>query len=255
LFIWQALDRVHSLSSPIRVWSDAIAKLPDDPRAVGRWFPYLNRGDKQLDQGNLRGAFEDFRISSTLGDKGMGMFNMGSLLLEAGRHAEALQAYDKAQQLGYDFPGLRYQRGIALHVLGRRAEAHREFELALTETPVLPRREEVLALKGRVALEMGRVDDAMADLEAALKLDPRHKKARTDLGMALVIQRDYARARTMFSQLIEESPDGPAYYGRALANHGLNKKTEALADIENAIRLTPDNPMLAEWRNRIKAMP
>ena len=59
----------------------------------------------------------------------------------------------------------------------------------------------------------------------------------------------------MFSQLIEESPDGPAYYGRALANHGLNNKTEALADIENAIRLTPDNPMLLEWRNRIKAMP
>ena len=146
----------------------------------------------------MRRAFEDFRISSTLGDKGMGMFNMGSLLLEAGRHAEALQAYDKAQQLGYDFPGLRYQRGIALHVLGRRAEAHREFELALTETPVLPRRETVLALKGRVALEMGRVDDAMADLEAALKLDPRHQKARADLGMAVVIQRDYARARTLF---------------------------------------------------------
>lgn len=255
LFVFQALDRVHSLSSPVRVWSDAIAKLPDNRQAVGRWFPYLNRGEVYLDQGRMQEAFEDFRMSSTLGDKGMGMFNMGSLLLEAGRHAEALEAYEKAQQLGYDFPGLRYQRGIALHVLGRRAEAHREFELALTETPVLPRRETVLALKGRVALEMGQVDEAIADFEAVLKLDPRHLKARTDLGMAWVIQRDYTRARAIFDKLIEESPDGPAYYGRALANHGLNNKTEALADIENAIRLTPDNPMLLEWRNRIKAMP
>ncbi|MDQ1314260.1 MAG: hypothetical protein QG662_369 [Pseudomonadota bacterium] len=255
LFVWQALDRVSSMSSPVRVWSDAIARHPDDPRSVGRWFPYLNRGEIHLDQGNLREAFEDFRVSSTLGDKGMGMFNIGSMLLGAGRYAEALEAYEKARQLGYDFPGLRYQRGIALHVLGRRAEAHREFELALEETPVLPRREEVLALKGRVALEMGQVDAAMADLEAALELDPRHQKARVDLGMALVIKRDYARAHTLFGKLIKASPDGPAYYGRALANHGLNNKTEALADIEKAISLTPDNPMLTEWRSRIRAMP
>ncbi|HWR77336.1 MAG TPA: tetratricopeptide repeat protein [Thiobacillus sp.] len=255
LFVWQASDRVHSLSSPVRVWSDAIAKLPDAPRAVGRWFPYLNRGDAYLDQGRWKEAFEDFRVSSTMGDKGMGMFNMGSLLFEAGRFQEALQAYDQSQQLGYDFPGLRYQRGAALHALGRLAEAHREFELALTESPVLPRRETVLALKGRVAMEMGQVENAIADLEAALKLDPRHQKARADLGMALVIQHDYARAHALFSQLIEESPDGPAYYGRALANHGLRNKAEALADIENAIRLTPDNPMLTEWRSRIRAMP
>jgi tetratricopeptide (TPR) repeat protein len=255
LFVLQALDRVHSLSSPERVWNDAITKLPDDPRAVGRWFPYLNRGDIYLDQRRIKEAFEDFRISSTLGDKGMGMFNMGSLLFAAGRYPESLEAYEKAQQLGFDNPGLRYQHGAALHALGRPAEAHREFELALTETPIVPSREAVLALKGRVALEMGQVDDAMADLEAALKLDPRHKKARADLGMALVLQGDHARARAMFSQLIEESPDGLAYYGRALANHGLRNKAEALADIENAIRLTPDNPMLAERRNRIKAMP
>ncbi len=255
LFVWQALDRVHSLSSPERVWSDAIAKLPDDPRSVGRWFPYLNRGDVYLDQGRLKEAFEDFRISSTFGDKGMGMFNMGSLLFTAARYPESLEAYEKAQQLGYDYPGLRYQRGAALHALGRRAESLREFELALTETPVLPRREDVLALKGRVALEMGQVENAMTDLQAALKLDPRHGKARTDLGMAWVIQSDYARAHAMFSQLIEETPDGPAYYGRALANHGLRNKAEALADIENAIRLTPDNPMLTEWRSRIRAMP
>ncbi|MDP2057446.1 MAG: hypothetical protein Q8K35_06775, partial [Thiobacillus sp.] len=89
MFVWQALDRVHSLSSPERVWSDAIAKLPDDPRAVGRWFSYLNRGDVYLDQGRWKEAFEDFRVSSTLGDKGMGMFNMGSLLFTAARYSES----------------------------------------------------------------------------------------------------------------------------------------------------------------------
>jgi tetratricopeptide (TPR) repeat protein len=255
LFVWQGVDRVHSLSSPERVWSDAIAKLPDDERAVGRWFSFLNRGYTYLDQERLNDAFNDFRVSSTLGDRGMGMFNMGSLYFMAGRYAEALDAYGKAQQQGYDYPGIRYQRGAALHATGKRAEALAEFEIALTESPVVPSREAVLALKGRLNMEMGQVDAAVVDLEAALKLDPRHVKARTDLGMALVIKREFENAYAIFNQLIAESPDGQAFYGRALANHGLRRKTDALADIETAIRYSPENPMLTEWRSRILAMP
>lgn len=255
LLAWQALDRVDSLASRERVWSDAIAKLPDDPRAVGRWFAYLNRGDFYLDQNRLDAASADFRASSNLGDKGIGMFNMGSLLFESGRFADALQAYDEAKRLGYDFAGFRYQHGAALHANGRLPEALREFELALKETPVVPRYETVLALKGRVLLELGRVDDAIADLEAALAVDANQPKARIDLGLALVVKHDYARAHAIFSQLIAETPDGQAYYGRALASHGLGNKREALADIESAIRRTPDNPMLQQWRDRIRAMP
>src|SRR6185369_7159518 len=32
LLMWQALDRVISMATPESVWTDAIAKLPDDPR-------------------------------------------------------------------------------------------------------------------------------------------------------------------------------------------------------------------------------
>ncbi len=255
LFAWQALDRVDSFASRERVWSDAIAKLPDDPRSVGRWFAYLNRGDFYLDQHRTDAAFEDFRMSSTLGDKGMGMFNMGSLLFEAGRFADALQAYEQAQRLGYDFPGFNFQYGAALHANGRLAEALHEFEQALQAASVVPRREMVLALKGRVLLETGRIDEAIADLEAALALDPQGARARIDLGMARVLKRDYARAKPLFSQRIAEAADEQAYYGRALANHGLGNKAEAMADIEHAIRLTPDNPQLQQWRDRIRAMP
>lgn len=254
LFAWQALDRVDSLASRERVWSDAIAKLPDDPRAVGRWFAYLNRGDFYLDQNRTDAALEDFRRSAALGDKGMGMFNVGSLLFEAGRYAEALHAYEEARRLGYDFFGFAYQYGVALHANGRLPEAMRQFEQALAEaTSVLPR-EKILALKGRVLLEMGRVDDAVADLEAALKLDPRLRRARIDLGLARITQNDYTRALALFTELIAEAPEGQAYYGRALAHYGLGNKAAALADIEQAIRLTPDNPLLRQWRERIRAM-
>ena len=49
LFAWQAIERVLSLSTPETAWTDAIVKLSSDPRAVGRWFPYLNRGSYYAD--------------------------------------------------------------------------------------------------------------------------------------------------------------------------------------------------------------
>jgi len=49
LFAWQAIERVVSLATPETAWTDAIKKLPEDPRAVGRWFPYLTRGSYYAD--------------------------------------------------------------------------------------------------------------------------------------------------------------------------------------------------------------
>lgn len=254
LLVWQGLDRIYTLSKPERLWSDAIARLPDDPRSVGRWFPYLVRGNLLLEQGRTREAFEDFQASSALGDKGMGQFNMAALLFKAGQHGQALDAVDRAERAGYDFPGLRYQRGVILHALGRLGEAGRELALALAETPDSPAREEVLAVKGRVALEMGQLDAARADFANALALNPRHKKARADLGMVLVAQRDFAGARALFTDLIEEAPVAAVHYGRALAHHGLGDRAAALADIERALVMDPGNPAMTEWRTRIRAM-
>jgi len=76
LLSFQAFDRVLSMSSGERVFTDAIAKLPDDPRAVGRWFPYLNRGNIYFEREMPDKAIKDFEASSALGDRGLGTFNV-----------------------------------------------------------------------------------------------------------------------------------------------------------------------------------
>ncbi len=255
LFAWQALDRVLSMATPERAYGDAIRKLPDDPRSVGRWFPYLNRGNAYFDRDMMALAMKDFEASAALGDMGMGMFNLGSLLSMKGRHQQALAAFDRAEKQGYDSYSLPFQRGLALMELGKVDEAYRQFERARNANPPSPAREALLLNRGRAAVRLGKPDDAARDLGQLLAADPRNGEGRYLLGMAYIMKGEHARALAVLDPLALDEKSMRAYYGRALAYHGLKRKADATADIENAIRLAPGNQNLREWQAKIRAMP
>jgi tetratricopeptide (TPR) repeat protein len=255
LLTWGSLDRVFSLDTPVAAWSDAIEKLPRDPRAVGRWFPYLNRGSEYVDRNDFGAALQDFRASSALGDLGMGAFDEGSVLNAQGKPQEAIAAFDRAQAEGYRLYNLPFQRGLALASLNRGPEAYEQFRVALAENPPSPTREALLASMGRLGLQLGKGDEAVAALEELLQRQPRNKEGRYLLAMALISRKQPARAKEILDALLMEEGRGPAYYARAMANYGLGHKAEALADIEAALRSAPGNPNLLEWRSRIRAMP
>jgi tetratricopeptide (TPR) repeat protein len=254
LFAWQGLDRVSSLATMESIWTDAITKNPDDPRAVGRWFPYLSRGNIHLDAGRIREAAQDFKNSTLLGDRGMGLYNIAALLFLRKQYAPALSALDDARSKGYDFPGFNYQRAAILFELGRHDEAYRQLGLALAEKPALPQRVEALTLRGRAALALERKEDAVRDLSEAVRLASDHKFARYYLGMAYVMTGRFAEARDLLTHLLADGTQSSVYYARAMANYGLKNKAEALADIEAAIKLGPDNANFREWQAKIKAM-
>ena len=48
---------------------------------------------------------------------------------------------------------------------------------------------------------------------------------------------------------------GAGNLGRALANYGLKRKADALADIQNAMRLDPANAALRDWEAKIRSLP
>jgi tetratricopeptide (TPR) repeat protein len=255
LLAWQALDRVLSLATPEHAWTDAIAKLSGDPRAVGRWFPYLNRGTAYVEHEEYALALRDFESASSLGDMGMGALNTGAILATEGKHAQALAAFDRAEKQGYNAYNLPFQRGLSLLATGKPEEAYRQLEAARAMSPPSPTRELLLLNLGRTALQLGRADAAIRDLEPLLAADPRHKEARYLLGMAYVTREDHARAEEVLSRLLAEDASGPAFYARARANHGLKRKAQALADIGEALARDPRNPHLLEWQARIRAMP
>ncbi|MDH5263730.1 MAG: tetratricopeptide repeat protein [Betaproteobacteria bacterium] len=252
---FQTLDRVMSFSSPERVYTDAIAKLPDDPRAVGRWFPYLNRGNIHFEKERFDLAIRDFQSSAALGDRGLGTYNTGSILLIQGKPQEALRAFDDAERQGYRLPNLYFQRGMALVNLGRPAEAVPQFENALRIDPQSDDSEGIYLYLGRAKLQLGKPVEAAQALERVLAINAGNAEARYVLGMSQVAQGDFSRALGTLNPLFAQRPPPSAYYARALAYHGLKRKAEAIADIDTAIRLGLDNPNTRQWQAKIRAMP
>ena len=255
LLTWQSLNRVWSLATPETAWSDAIRKLPDDARSVGRWFPYLNRGAYYVERGQFRLAMRDFETSSSYGDLGMGLFNAGALLAAEGRHAEALARFADAEKQGYRLYNLRFQRGLSLIALGRHAQAYEELEAARAANPPSPTRELTWMHLGKLAMQLGKPAEAIRNLEPLAAAKPGDREAAFLLAMAYVMKNEPERARTVADRLLRERPEGRAYYARALAHYGLKRKAEAQADIEKALAMSPDNPNLREWQAKIKAMP
>ncbi len=252
--VWQAGDRVLSLANPEKAWSDAIAKMPDDPRAVGRWFPHLNRGNWYLENASPALALKDFESSSKLGDMGMGAFNMGAVLMAGGKGKEALAAFELAEKQGYTLFNLYCQRGGILLAQGQLDPAREQLSKCILADPPRPVRISALTQLGRLDLMAGRRDFAIASLEQVLALEPGHREAKYWLGMAFVMKTEFARGKAVLDQLIREEQAPLAYYARAIANHGLKLKAEALSDIDNAARLAPADPNIREWQARIRSM-
>lgn len=252
--VWQAGDRVLSMANPEKVWTDAIAKMPDDPRAVGRWFPHLNRGNWHLEHASPTLALKDFEASSKLGDGGMGAFNTGAILMSQGQGRLALSAFDLAERQGYKLYNLFCQRGPILLAEGQLERARNELSKCILANPPQPVRLAALAQLGRLDLQAGRRDIAISSLEQVLALDPAHREAKYLLGMAFVMKTEFARGKAVLDKLIAEDPAPLAYYARAIANHGLKLKAEALSDIDNAARLAPTDPNIREWQARIRGM-
>ena len=251
LLAWQSTERVLSLATPETAWSDAIAKLPKDPRAVGRWFPYLNRGAYYVDRDQFELAMRDFEHSAALGDTGIGAFNLGSLLAAKGKPQQALALFDKAQKEGYDLHDLPFQRALAYAALGKTQEAYKYFSITMEFAQASPIREVALLGLGRAAVQIGKPDEAIRALDKLVAIEPRNNEARYLLAMGHIMKSEHEKALQV---LAGASEGGAIHYARAVAYHGLNRKAEAEREIAAAIRIGPPNPALQQWQDRINAM-
>jgi len=101
---------------------------------------------------------------------------------------------------------------------------------------------------GRQALAAGRLDEAEAQLQAALVSNPpRVFEVHYALGRLYLQKRDYPRARASFDACLVRAPRfSPAYVGRARAALFLEDVEAGLADLKAARSFT-DAPPEAEF--------
>lgn len=94
---------------------------------------------------------------------------------------------------------------------------------------------------GRMLAIAGKNDDAIAELQSGLKLDPTDKKAQRDLADVYSGAHKFAEAAQIYSTLLDNSPnDAGLHYmlGRSLLQQ--KKFTEAQSELTKAIQSKPD---------------
>ncbi len=106
---------------------------------------------------------------------------------------------------------------------------------------------------GIVHQRRGMMQEAIALYLEALRRNPGHRPSRTNLIQALVATRQFAVARTLLLELLEETPDDSGLRGQlGKVCFELGETGEALAQFERAVALAPEQAENFYWIGAIR---
>ncbi|MEU8271525.1 tetratricopeptide repeat protein [Sphaerisporangium sp. NPDC049002] len=235
---------VHSASAYGTAMLDA--RHPDPARRdLGRAQGWIN---------------EAIAISGLLPDRSVRAFKLGfdlngkALIEMRGGHADrALTLVESAIELAdADLPPgrhlihrmvLRANRAQLLGVLGHPGEALADLNAAIAIDPTYP---DYHLDRGNLLFQMGRPDAALADYEMALRLSPPLPEGHYNRAQLLLAMGDLEAAKADLDRVLELDPGYlDAYINRAglLVQFGLDE--QARADVDAGLALAPGNPHLS----------
>ena len=197
---------------------------------------YFHRGVSRLRDGRYLPAERDFAKSlERFPQQTESLLNRALALMKLGRHREAVDDLTLAIERGRDESLVFIMRSRAWRKLGEDDPAQRDLQAGLSRTPV--------SVEGWIQrATAGRSDDpqgALADLEQALRLDPRSRKALRNKAHLLAEHLDRpAEAIESLDRLLELHPrDASALAGRAVLSARLGRREDAHQNARHALSL------------------
>lgn len=173
---------------------------------------------------------------------------------DMGRMEEALADYDEAIRLDPEITDPRMRRGVLHLKAGRMEEALADFSATVgpgdgEDGGVLP-----LILRGKALGELGRHDEALADLDEAVRIDPGRWSTYLARGFEKGLQRRYEEALADLDMAVGMEPGNPLlHYIRGNCNSDLGRPGEAAGDYREAIRLAEHGDSWRDICERAKA--
>lgn len=260
------VDRNFDYRSAIALWTDTIAKRPDNARAhVNLGSTYATAGQidaavhefrraLELEPGNAqayyglgnaashRGFFAEaiplFRQALELqSDWAVAHYALANSLIRTGQVQEGLEHYRRAEQLTPHDVDVLHAYASALAYAGERPAALEKYEAALRLAP------EDVSLHQELGLllaRMGRGADALPHLRFVAQRAPDQIPARYALGHVLLAGGKAAEAAEEFRAVVRTAPDlAEAHNDLGLAFLALRRWTDARVEFETALRLNP----------------
>jgi tetratricopeptide (TPR) repeat protein len=264
--------RNHDYRDATAIWSDTVAKYPQNARAqsnlawalqqqgkaeeANRYFAraielqpdyisaHYNWGVALFDQGRVAEAIAQFETTLRLAPlHANAHLNLGNALMRMQRATEAVPHYEAALRIK-PAADVHYNLGVALIELGRPDEATAHLQAALQMNPDLPEAHYQLA---RVAEQAGRLAEADRQYTETLRLAPDHLAAHRNFGLLLARSGRLAPAEAHFRAVVRLQPkeaDAHGNLGNVLLLLGHTR--EAIACYEESLRLRPNDPLVVQ---------
>lgn len=162
---------------------------------------------------------------------------------------EAEKAFDKAIEINPQAPTALLQRARVLALQGERPEAIADLDKAIELKPdeAIP-----LILRARILQQAGETEKALVDLEKVLEKQPDHPAALELRGLIAAEMNDYAAAILDFRRLLDRHDQDAVVHGQLGMLHLAAKQPRAAAkEFTRAIELDPKQ--FASWRGRSDA--
>jgi tetratricopeptide (TPR) repeat protein len=148
-----------------------------------------------------------------------------------------------------NLPRAYNERGIAFRTIGKLDQAIADFNEAIR---LDPRFSDAYVSRGDAFRAKGDLDHAVADFNEAIRLDPSSDDAYLSRGDAFRSLRDNTRAIADYSEVIRLNPHSSiAFYNRGVAYRAEGDSDHAITDLTEAIRLNPQDPMAYRQRGDV----
>ncbi len=228
-----AAARNDDYRTPLGIWTDAVNKRPDNPRAHNNLAQVLYIDGKPAE------AAEHLRRALALKpDYDMAHDNLSIVLATLGDCARATIHSDRALELNPDRAGLQRHRAFVLWTCGRREEAVACYQRAVESDPWDAR---ALYSLGNIFSESGRLEEAERLYRQAVHADPDHAEANNNLGAMLLRRGDALAALAYCLRAASLRPDwAEAQNNAAIALAACGRLPEAVEYYRRALRVNPD---------------
>jgi tetratricopeptide (TPR) repeat protein len=206
--------------------ADRVARAPqaaDDARA--------NPADPMAGRGALDEAYAKSKTADSKKDY--------TEVIELCQQAAEAGLSEKYEEYANRLKGWAYnRRGEALAKEGKDADALADFEAAVVSGGAW----RAIHNRGVSYAAAGRLDEAMADFDRTIKINPRYAHAYFNRGELRYRQGDYPAAIEDYTLALKLGwPDPAVYISRGHAFYRVKRFGDALRDYGEAIRLDPEN--------------
>jgi len=223
--------RNEAYRSNLALWSDTVAKMPDDA------FAQNNLGKALFAAGRVDEAAAHYGQALQLEPQDAeAHYNLANILVERGRLTAAIAEYGLALRYEPNFYQANNNLGLALMRAGRAPEAIPQFEVTLRFQPD--------SFQGHCNLadalaQVGRTAESVEQYELALRANPNVAVAHENLGMALAQLDRVPEAIQQFEIAVQIDPnDADLHYNLGVTLRHAGRNEEAAVQFDATSRLS-----------------